>query len=247
MNDLAVANSSAERPDEENGLAGNSPVRPDQLIGAGRTADVFAVDEEWVLRRYRHQGADTAEEAAVMAHLARWGYPVPEIRPDSKGPDLVMRRLDGPTLVEAALAGQVTAVQAGAMLAGLLGRLHEAPARLAADPGDRILHLDLHPENVMVTAAGPMVIDWSNTVEGPPELDWAMSALILAQVALDAPAELVQPVRSLLSALLHGRADVASWPLERAGDMRAANPTMSPHEIGLIGEAVALVRASAER
>ena len=30
-----------------------------------------------------------------------------------------------------------------------------------------------------------MVIDWRNSAEGPPDLDLAVSALILAQVAAD--------------------------------------------------------------
>lgn len=34
-----------------------------------------------------------------------------------------------------------------------------------------------------------MVIDWPNAEEGPPALDWAMSAVILAQVAVGTMAE----------------------------------------------------------
>ena len=36
-------------------------------------------------------------------------------------------------------------------------------ARLAPDidGGDRLVHLDLHPMNVMITASGPVVIDWT--------------------------------------------------------------------------------------
>ncbi|MFI0517473.1 phosphotransferase [Streptomyces sp. WSLK1-5] len=66
----------------------------------------------------------------------------------------------------------------------LLHRLHSVPARVSADPANRILHLDLHPDNVMLTSGTPVVIDWRNTEEGPPGLDWGMSALILAQVAV---------------------------------------------------------------
>ncbi|MEU6348659.1 phosphotransferase [Streptomyces sp. NPDC047072] len=95
-----------------------------------------------------------------------------------------MRRLHGGTLLDALRQGTVTAAAAGATLADLLHRLHRIPARLAAAPADRILHLDLHPDHVMLTPDGPMVIDWRNTRDGPPGLDRAMSALILAQVAV---------------------------------------------------------------
>uniref|UniRef100_UPI0004CD95CF phosphotransferase n=1 Tax=Streptomyces aureocirculatus TaxID=67275 RepID=UPI0004CD95CF len=122
------------------------------LLGSGRSADVFAIDDHWVLRRYR-DGGDVTAEAAVMAYLAEHGYPI-------------------------------TTEEAGAGLADLLHRLHSVPARVSADPVNRILHLDLHPDNVMLTSGRPVVIDWRNTEEGPPGLDWAMSALILAQVAV---------------------------------------------------------------
>ncbi|MEU6676183.1 hypothetical protein [Streptomyces sp. NPDC046925] len=39
-----------------------------QLMGSGRSTEVFALDDDWVLRRYR-RGGDTEAEAAVMAHL----------------------------------------------------------------------------------------------------------------------------------------------------------------------------------
>ncbi|MCX4676267.1 aminoglycoside phosphotransferase family protein [Streptomyces sp. NBC_01433] len=158
-----------------------------QLLGSGRTADVYALDGSWVLRRYR-DSTDTTPELAVMSYLCAFGFPVPRIGPPADGAratDLVLQRLTGPTMAEALLTGALEAAEGGALLAGLLRELHAIPARLSPDPEERILHLDLHPENVMLTDRGPVVIDWSNTVEGPPGLDRAMSALILAQVALD--------------------------------------------------------------
>ena len=34
------------------------------------------------------------------------------------------------------------------------------------DGGDRFLHLDLHPLNVIMSARGPIVIDWANASRG---------------------------------------------------------------------------------
>lgn len=48
----------------------------------------------------------------------------------------------------------------------------------------RVLHLDLHPNNVLLGPSGPMLIDWRNTTEGAPDIEVAVSALILAQVAV---------------------------------------------------------------
>jgi aminoglycoside phosphotransferase (APT) family kinase protein len=215
-----------------------------ELLGSGRSADVYALDGDRVLRRYRSE-MDASREAPVMAHLAAHGYPVPEVFPgDHPRTDLVMRRLSGPTMLHALLAGEMAVEEAGAVLARLLLRLHEVPARLAADPGDRVLHLDLHPDNVMLTPDGPVVIDWSNTEEGPPELDCAMSALILAEAGTDTESEVAGPARAVLSALLAGLGDAMRLgePLTRVKARRAANPTLSTQEIGRLDAAVELIR-----
>lgn len=73
------------------------------LLAAGRDADVFALDDYRVLRRYR-DGFDVAVEAAMMAYLAKTGFPVPQVH-DATGPDLVLERIDGPTMATALLCG----------------------------------------------------------------------------------------------------------------------------------------------
>ncbi|MET7736798.1 phosphotransferase [Streptomyces sp. NPDC005402] len=223
-----------------------------ELLGSGRSADVFAIDDHWVLRRYR-DGGDATAEAAVMAYLAERGYPVPRVRdPVGAGPgtaprtDLVMQRLHGPTMLQALLQGTITAGEAGSALAGLLHRLHSVPARTSADPAHRILHLDLHPDNVILTAGGPTVIDWCNSEEGPPALDWAMSSLILAQVAVDTTA-LGAVARSLLGSLLThpGPAVVpentGAGCLTEARKRRASDPSMSECETFLLDDAIKLI------
>jgi aminoglycoside phosphotransferase (APT) family kinase protein len=221
-----------------------------ELLGSGRTADVFALDGEtggeWVLRRYR-DGWDAAGEAVVMGYVAGHGYPVPEVRVAKTAPsDLVLRRLHGPSMLGAVLDGGVTAAEGGAALAGLLHALHAIPARVSGDPEHRVLHLDLHPDNVMLTADGPMVIDWRNAEEGPPGLDWAMSAVILAQVAVGGE-ELAAPAGEVLFALLAHRdpgvdlGDGGTGPLAEARARRAANPTMSVAEVEVLDEAVGLI------
>src|SRR5207249_1316855 len=47
--------------------------------------------------------------------------------------------------------------------------LHEQLHRIAAPEGlgsaghgERLIHLDLHPENVILSPEGPVVIDWTN-------------------------------------------------------------------------------------
>ncbi|SNT34892.1 Phosphotransferase enzyme family protein [Streptosporangium subroseum] len=208
------------------------------LLGSGRTADVFAIDDAWVLRRYR-DGGDASAEVAVMSYVFSQGYPAPRVGPTVDG-DLIMERLSGPTMVEALQQGMITPEEAGAVLAGLLRRLHALPPWVSAAPTDRVLHLDLHPENVMLTPEGPVVIDWANAKEGPPALDWGISALILAEVAVGPRAE-APMARTILGSLL-SEVDHAI-DLERALAIRVANPTLSQAEKQRLDEALALVWA----
>ncbi|MER6949754.1 phosphotransferase [Nonomuraea sp. NPDC000554] len=218
-------------------------MRIGHLLASGRSADVYALDEGRVLRRYR-SGHDATGEAVLMAHLSASGFPVPRVHPGGEArTDLVMDRLSGPTMAQALLSGSMAAEEGGETLARLLGHLHTVPARAGNGPGDRILHLDLHPENVLLTPEGPVVIDWCNAEEGPPGLDWAMSALILAQVAVAAAPERAAAVRAVLVSLLENRGTEPGGHVGEARARRAADPNLTRDEIDRLDEAVALVRA----
>jgi len=215
-----------------------------RLLGSGRSADVYEIDDAWVLRRDREGWGDAAAEGAVMAYVREHGYPVPRVRPSASRTDLVLERLSGPTMLAALTSGGIGPDEAGTMLARLLRQLHSLPGRNPADPAARVLHLDLHPDNVILTADGPRVIDWSNTEDGPPGLDWAMSAIILAQVAAD-DTPLTTPAHTMLTSLLSDPSDLTKSALTEARNRRAANPTMSPRELELLGPAEELIRLRA--
>ncbi|WP_369246258.1 phosphotransferase [Streptomyces sp. R41] len=216
-------------------------MRTGRLLGSGRSADVYEIDEAWVLRRDREGWGDATAEAAVMEHVRGHGYPVPGVRVATRS-DLVMERLSGPTMLEAFGAGLLSPREAGVTLARLLRRLHAVPARVSADPAVRVLHLDLHPDNVMLTPDGPKVIDWANAEEGPPGLDWGMSAVILAQVAVGGE-PYAEVARDTLTAMLgEGTPGVTQDGLAEARRRRAANPTMSTSEVQLLGDAEVLIR-----
>ncbi|MER5641848.1 phosphotransferase [Kitasatospora sp. NPDC002227] len=210
-----------------------------ELVGVGRMADVYAAGEGRVLRRYR-DGFDATGEVAVMGYLREWGYPVPEVWGGEAASELVMERLEGRTMLAALAEGAVTAEWAGEVLAELLGRLHGIPARESTDPRHRVLHMDLHPDNVFLTPAGPVVIDWGTAIDGPPGLDSAMSVLILAQAAVTMP-EIAEIARPGLAALLRALGGTEGLLLTEAKARRAANPTLSAAEIGKLDEALALI------
>jgi aminoglycoside phosphotransferase (APT) family kinase protein len=211
-----------------------------ELIARGRTADVFALDAERVLRRYRG-GEDTAVEAAVMRHVAGSGYPVPRVH-EAHGADLVLERVRGPTLLDALASGEVGVRIGAEILADLHVRLHAVPPRPGARQG--IVHLDLHPGNVLLGPAGPVVIDWCNAVAGPPELDVSVTALIIALIAADPEHPMRASAAEMLSVFAHlvdGRLDSR---LRAAVELRRADPNVFADEKARLDTAATLVRAA---
>ena len=117
-----------------------------------------------------------------MQHARQAGFPVPAVASVS-GPDMVVARIDGRTMAQD-LARRPWRLSAHARtLGGLHRRLHAivAPAALVAPlgEGEALLHLDLHPENVLLGTNGPWVIDWANAARGPAAADVAMTFVIL--------------------------------------------------------------------
>jgi tRNA A-37 threonylcarbamoyl transferase component Bud32 len=121
-----------------------------------------------------------------MEFVRSRGYPAPEVFSVSDdGIDLVMARIEGPTMIEAASAQPWKLKGFGRELAELHQSLHllRAPEWLSAAPcgsGERLLHMDLHPLNVILSSKGPVVLDWTGAVRGDPLVDVAATWVLLA-------------------------------------------------------------------
>lgn len=152
-----------------------------RLVAAGRASEIFDLGDGRILRRFK-AGGDPEREAAVMEHARRRGYPVPAVL-DVSSDAIVLERVEGPTM-SADLRRRPWRLRGhAALLARLHTSLHEIdapPGLTALGSGDRLLHLDLHPDNVMLSRAGPVVIDWTNAGVGDPAVDVALSWVILA-------------------------------------------------------------------
>jgi aminoglycoside phosphotransferase (APT) family kinase protein len=205
------------------------------LLASGRTADDFDLNDGTVLRRFR-EGWPAEGEAATMTYLGGLGYPVPQVV-SASGPDIVMRRIDGPTMVQAFATGSLDLDEGQRMLADLHERLHALPA----PSGESWLHLDLHPENVILSADGPVVIDWSNAVEGPAGYDIAVTALIYAEVASDAEHPSHAIAGTALTAFLRYAGVPEPDMIERALALRMGNPTLSAPEKSRLPQAALLI------
>jgi aminoglycoside phosphotransferase (APT) family kinase protein len=156
------------------------------LIAQGRAADVFAYGDGLVLRRYRTTHS-VLYEAAVMQYVRDHGFPVPEVV-EVSGPDMVMERVTGAPMLDDFARHPWRLFRHARTLAELHRRLHAIPPppwledRL--EGGDAIVHLDLHPLNVIITSHGPVVIDWTNAGRGDPDAEVADLWLILANAEI---------------------------------------------------------------
>jgi aminoglycoside phosphotransferase (APT) family kinase protein len=109
-----------------------------------------------------------------MRHAAAHGFPVPRVDEVRTGA-LVLEYVDGPTMLE-----DIERLDAhAALLARLHAQLHEieAPAELGHG---RLLHMDFHPGNVILSPRGPVVVDWAIARPGEPALDVAMTWVLCA-------------------------------------------------------------------
>ncbi len=158
---------------------------PGPLLASGRDADIFEYGPGLVLRRSRN-GRSIAHEASVMTYVRDQGYPVPAIEAVSDdGTQLVMERIEGVSMVDAIGKAPWSIRRQAKTLASLHKRLHEIPAPDFFPPapigrGDRALHLDLHPLNVMIGPKGATVIDWSNASAGDPFVDVGLAWVLMA-------------------------------------------------------------------
>jgi tRNA A-37 threonylcarbamoyl transferase component Bud32 len=149
---------------------------------------VYALDEHTVLRHYTRRNVPD-QEVAIIRHVRASRFPTPAVI-SHEGPDLILERVDGPTM-RADLERDASALRAhAATLAALHARLHAiaAPSWLeAVGPGDSVLHLDLHPENVLMGQRGPQVIDWANARRGHWADDVAQTVAIIAGALVPEP------------------------------------------------------------
>jgi len=126
-----------------------------------------------VLRVGERVGDEVLAMSAAAAHV-----PVPR----------VLGQIEGAVLLEL-LPGRPAGELASAAAGRACGALHERLAGVTAPEGLRelpgrerkLLHLDLHPYNVLVDEAGEVtaVIDWTNAAAGDAQLDAARTWSIL--------------------------------------------------------------------
>ncbi|GAB3798738.1 phosphotransferase [Humibacter antri] len=212
-----------------------------QLLARGRAADVFDLGDGRVLRRYRGR-IDARHEARAMLHLEEHGYPVPHVF-DANDGDLVAERVDGGTLFQELLHEPAQYRRYGRLLGELHERLHRLPAPmwLGGSNGTVIVHRDLHPQNVLLSERGPVVIDWTDVAAGSAAVDAAITVILTLGSELDVEphvAEHVEPFRALfIDAFLETCGTDPRDGLAEAIEYRLGTPNNTQAEIRWLEQA----------
>src|SRR5439155_5866432 len=114
--------------------------------------------------------------------------------------------IDGTMMMDVMVKQPWTMARYASMLADLHDSLHEirAPSWMPQlpDGGDRLVHLDLHPMNVMLSARGPVVIDWTGASRGEALTDSCLTYVLLTCPQMPAPRVvqvLAKPARAFLA------------------------------------------------
>ena len=226
---------------------------PGRLLGHGRDADVYDLGDGRVLRRYRVD-YDHSNEVAALRHLHAQGFPVPRlIAGEGDGRDMIFERIDGPTMLHAMMRRPWLAGRYARQLAELHRRLHA----IAAPPGLRelgrerdgahertVLHMDLHPDNVLLSPNGPVVIDWSNASAGPAGLDLAQTFVIMSVAEVGTIPRMLRPAVWLMRRMFLRafRAAAHVDPAPHFADVcraRLDDPNLLPVEVARINEMLA--------
>ena len=242
------------------------------LIARGRNADVYLMNDNLVLRRL-HTGAATYPNVDLLRHLNALGFPTARLV-EADGTDLVMERLHGPNLLQALDAGEVTMTQGVHIILDLHAALHALPvplrwrvtARPATDPagdgghghpaaaaigtapgpGVSMIHLDLHPGNILLTATGPQVVDWESARLGSGDLDLATTALVFAEVVVDGNEYAHAAHRMLRRFTGEAGPSFGSYVAEAAA-IRGSHTNVDPAERELLPDATLVVEHELER
>lgn len=210
---------------------------PGELIAAGRDCEILDYGPGKVLRR-PFDGRSLVAEGEVMGYAREQGLPVPDYFGAADG-GIVVERIEGPTMLDAMVRKPLLRTW-GRELAALHARVHAvaAPSAVtvrATPTGDRLLHGDLHPLNVLMSPRGPVIIDWTNAAAGEPGFDVALAWILMATADITEP----QPVRAIVGGFRKlfvrhfvdaaGR-DGARRFLRAAGEYRRADPNVTDAE-----------------
>jgi hypothetical protein len=102
--------------------------------------------------------------------------------------------------------------------------------------GDKLLHGDFHPDNILLTPDGPVIIDWIDATMGHPMADVARTSL-LARVGNPPPSNVLEWVMALLGSLFH-RIYIKCYFKLSPYDEKDLHPWLLPVTAGRLSEEI---------
>lgn len=118
------------------------------------------IDGPSLAERLASRDDDPAALGRLLARLHAWVHAMGAPRDFPRQTDRLAQAISG--------CSEITEHQRSA----LLTRLATLPA------GDRLCHGDFHPDNVLLTESGPLIIDWPDASRGSPAADVARTSII---------------------------------------------------------------------
>ena len=205
-----------------------------ELIGQGRTAEVYAWGEGRILKLYQSwMPAYVVErEYQITRAVYAAGAPAPAVDAlvESEGRyGIVFERIAGVSLLVELQKKPWRMLTYARLMGELHAQMHacHAPAELPAQrqriefgidgaegladadkqavrrclerlpDGESLCHGDFHPDNILMSPRGPIIIDWLTGTRGDPLADVARTALLLHTGGL--PPGTPAPVRMLIN------------------------------------------------
>jgi tRNA A-37 threonylcarbamoyl transferase component Bud32 len=136
----------------------------DEVTVEGRFGIVLSrLDGPTLMQLSRSGAMTTAQTGAVLASL----YISVHKTPPPTDVLLLRDRLE---------ALQISGGMVPAHIAGILTLIERL------QPGDGLCHGDLHPSNVIMTADGPRLVDWTGAVRAPAAFDLACGHIIMTEL-----------------------------------------------------------------
>ncbi|MCB8921732.1 MAG: phosphotransferase [Ardenticatenaceae bacterium] len=186
-----------------------------QLIAEGRTAEVYALDEDRVIKLFYDWCPSPwiQQEIEIANFIASMPIPSPKALKsiEIKGRQgIIYERVNGPSMLKLStarpwmlfhfarqLAELHTEIHKNKVnglpsqrnaLAGVIQQLKSLSPDIKASvlklldelpDGNTLCHFDFHPDQVLITNNGPVIIDWMTAQQGHPHSDVARTCIIL--------------------------------------------------------------------
>jgi len=209
-----------------------------QIIGLGRTAEIFTWGDDQILKLFRDgwSRSSVEKEEKITRTVYEAGLPAPAVHGivEVEGRHgIIYERVDGPSMLEELISKPGEAGHFVDIFAKLHAEMHSLEvtglpsqrrqieekiraAEVLSEDGRKaalktlhrlpdgvaVCHGDFHPDNILMSPRGPVIIDWVDATKGNPHADIARTILLIQQGELPPGKEDAEHILSLRGLLI---------------------------------------------